>query len=213
MRSVTADFRERSESVDFLLSHIESVSSVNGSVDITVILKSCFYVALYNNIEATIYSILERVHEECSKRKFVELSPKIKDKFLHYHFGNGELNIKRKRELADDFASSNLSFPYLNEYQKVKTVFSGNLDCYKIREVFNSYGISVGNVKGNSEHILLVKNKRNKIAHGEQSISEAGLQVTNKKLREVQNSVNEALLDFISFADVFLQQRKFLAQI
>ena len=71
----------------------------------------------------------------------------------------------------------------------------------------------MGSVKGNSEHLLLVKNKRNKIAHGEQSISEAGLQVTNKKLREVQNSVNEALLDFISFADVFLQQRKFLAQI
>jgi hypothetical protein len=212
MNSVMADFQERSDSVKSLLSHIESVSSINGNVDITIILKSGFYVALYNNIEATIYSILERVHEECNKCHFVDLSPKIKDKFLHYHFGNGDLNIKRKRKLAEDFASSNLTFPYLSEYQKVKTVFSGNLDCFKIREVFKSYGIIVGNVKGNAEHILLVKNKRNKIAHGEQSLSEAGLQVTNKKLGEVQKSVNEALFDFISYADLFLNQRQFLAQ-
>ncbi len=212
MKSVMADFQERSESVNSLLSHIESVSSVNGNVDITVILKSGFYVALYNNVEATIYSILERVHEECSKCNFVDFSPKIKDKFLHYHFGNGALNIQRKRRLAEDFASSKISFPYLSEYQKVKVVFSGNLDCLKIKEVFNSYGIVVKNVKGNAEHILLVKNKRNKIAHGEQSLSEAGQQVTNKKLGEIQKSVNEALFDFISYADIFLNQRQFLAQ-
>lgn len=210
MKSVMADFHERSRSVSNLLSHIESISSVNGNVDITIILKSAFYVALYNNIEATIYSILEKVHEECNKYQFVDLSVKIKDKFLHYHFGNGDLNLKRKRKLAEDFASSNLTFPYLSDYQKVKTVFSGNLDCFKIREVFNGYGIDIGNVKGNPDHVLLVKNKRNKIAHGEQSLSEAGLQVTNRKLSEVQDSVNAALEDYISFADIFLFQRKFL---
>ncbi len=211
MKSVMADFQERCRTVNHLLSHIESLSAVNGNVEITIILKSGFYVALYNNIEATIYSILERIHEECSKYNFIDFSPKIKDIFLNYHFGNGTLNINKKRKLAEDFASSNLSFPYLSEYQKVITVFSGNLDCLKIRGIFKTYGIKVGNVRGNAEHILLVKNKRNKIAHGEQSLSEAGLQVTNKKLSEVQNSVNEAMSDYISFADIFLNDREFLA--
>lgn len=212
MNSVITDFNARVDSVSKMLSHIEEVSSVNGNVDITVILKSSFYIALYNNIEATIYSILERVHEEIHGCEYKSLTENIKCKFVSYHFGNGDLSLKRKVQLTELLSNSSIYFPHLKDYQKVKTVFSGNLDCQEIRNVFKSYGIRIGRARGNPEHLLRVKNKRNKIAHGEQSLSEAGLQVTNRQLKEMHKSVELSLTDFIGAAQFFISERQFSHQ-
>lgn len=97
MNAVRHDFEMRCKISNTFLSHIEDISNINGNVEISIILKSSFYISLYNNIEATIYSILERFHEEISQHKYEVLIPEIKSKIASYHFGNSnEMTLAKK---------------------------------------------------------------------------------------------------------------------
>jgi len=211
MRSVLIDFDRRRQVSDTFLSHIEYLSNASGNVDICVILKSSFYISLYNNIEATIYSLLEKIHDEVSKHQYGELTDKLKLMVSDYHFGNKKvMNAKSKKQLSDLILSGDYSLPQLEDYQKFKTVFSGNLNLKKIRDVLGDYGIILGSVRGNPEHLLSVTNKRNKIAHGEQSLSEGG-RISNQSLRRITLSIDSILQDTITRVEDFLSNRKYLS--
>lgn len=210
MNAVRRDFEIRRKICNTFLSHIENISSVNGNVEISIILKSSFYISLYNNIEATIYSILERFHEEISRHKYQELIPDLKSKIVSYHFGNShEMTLAKKIKLSDKITSGDYSLPQLKEFMEVKTVFSGNLNLKIIREIFKSYGSPIKKVNGNPEHLLSVTTKRNKIAHGEQSLIEAG-RISNRNLKEVMISVDSILDDIIIKSSEYLDNQRFL---
>lgn len=210
MRAIIVDFERRKRVNVIFFSHILSLSEGTGNIEICVILKSSFYISLYNNVEATIFSLLEKVHDEISRYKYEELTDKLKLKVADYHFGNQKtMNCKKKKELSDLILSGNYSLPQLESYQKFKTVFSGNLNLRKIRDVFSEYGIILGKIRGNPDHLLSVTNKRNKIAHGEQSLSEAG-RVSNLCLESVMTSIDLILQDSIGRVDDFLSHKKYL---
>ena len=210
MKSIYVDFGRRKASSYLFLSHIEEISYINGNVDICVILKSSFYISLYNNVEATIYSILEKIHDEISSRHYSELIYDLKEKVADFHFGNQKMmSVKKKASLSDLIISGRYNLPQLNEYQNFKTVFSGNLNLKRIRDIFKSYGINLGYVRGNPEHLLSVTNKRNMIAHGEQSLSEAG-KTSNAALRSVMESVDLILEDAIIRAEDYIDNKRYL---
>lgn len=210
MNTIIRDFERRCEISRLFFSHIENVSDINGNVEITIILKSSFYISIYNNVEATIYSILERFHEKISQHKYQELIPELKKKVADYYFGNSkEMNSTKKVKISDRIISGDYSLPQLKEFMNVKTVFSGNLNLRIIRDIFHSYGAQIRNISGNPEHLLSVTTKRNKIAHGEQSLSETG-RVSNKNLKEVMISVDCILRDVITSAGDYLANEKYL---
>ncbi|MDM3317844.1 HEPN domain-containing protein [Citrobacter sp. Ce006] len=210
MNSVRRDFEIRCKISNTFLSHIEEISSANGNVEISIILKSSFYISLYNNIEATIYSILERFHEEISRHKYQDLIKDIKSKIVLYHFGNSqEMTLAKKIKLSDKITSGDYTLPQLKEFMDVKTVFSGNLNLKIIREIFKSYGLPIKKINGNPEHLLSVTTKRNKIAHGEQSLIEAG-RISNKNLKAVMVSVDSILDDIIIKSGEYLNNQRFL---
>lgn len=61
MKGITSDLLERNVSINRLFTHIEEVSDQRGKIEVVVVLKASFFVALYNNIEATAYATLEKV--------------------------------------------------------------------------------------------------------------------------------------------------------
>lgn len=195
MIGVFADYRDRLYSLDCFLEHIEDVSSQKGKVEILVVLKSSFYVALYNNIEATLYSVLEYAHSVYSGLFFDELPDNFKVLMVRYKRGRQD-RYKGVEDsvVIDEIRSEGLVFPELSEYQKKVVVFSGNLDLRKINEICSSYG--VGNIqvrRSYSEKILEVKNKRNKIAHGELSMLDAGKGIKINDLRFCYEAVDSVL--------------------
>ncbi len=215
MRSITSDLLERNISINRLFSHIEEVSEQRGKIEVIVVLKASFFVALYNNIEATIYATLEKVHHRLGLRRYDELTNKLQKRLLEYSFGKGRsadlkdaLKVEAMREkiLAED-----LRFPSIQDFLKRKTIFSGNLDARRLSEIADEYGMSEPQFRGNTQHMLTVKNKRNKIAHGELSLSDAGKGIKNKELREIFDAVNLILEDFISTTDDFLTKELYLA--
>lgn len=207
MNAVKADFTERFSDVNRLYEHIDKLSKANGNVDIILILKASLYIALYNNIEAVIYSILERIHEEVSVCEYKKVTPNIKNMIIEYYLP--AVSGKKRNFAIKNIADFNLKLPSFSQYQNKKNVFSGNLDVKSIREIFKKYGI-IFKHNINSTLILEVKNKRNKIAHGECSLSDAGKNVKLEGLKKTVTSVEGLLNECMLQTEDFLMNHRYL---
>lgn len=126
MNAVKADFTERFSDVNRLYEHVDKLSKANGNVDIILILKASLYIALYNNIEAVIYSMLERIHEEVSVCEYKKVTPNIKNMIIEYYLP--AVSEKKRNFAIKNIADFNLKLPSFSQYQNKKNVFSGNLD-------------------------------------------------------------------------------------
>lgn len=214
MQGVLADLRDREYSIERLLCHIVDVGEQRGKVDVIVVLKASFFIALYNNIEATMYSIAERIHCAASPLCYDDLSFALKNKFLRYSFGkNGGIFMRDHQKVAEEeskLRSAFAKFPELSEYLRRQSLLSGNVDARKVNSIGISYGIpKINFVKSDAERMLWVKNKRNKIAHGEQSMSNGGQGIKTSELELASSSVGIILRDFISAVDSYLADRAY----
>jgi len=209
MRGVIADFTDRNYSIGRLLEHVEDVSDIRGKVEVIVVLKASVFIALYNNIEATAYTVVERIHDSASALTYDDLTEPLRKKMLQYSFGKtAGAFIQDPQKVIDEelkLRDSRQTFPELSEFTRRQSLFSGNLDARKLNEIGISYGISKLNFsKSDAEKMLWIKNKRNKIAHGEQSMSDGGQGIKNLDLRHASSSVEVILRNFISATESYL---------
>ncbi|MCY1443742.1 hypothetical protein D9M71_601710 [compost metagenome] len=133
---------------------------------------------------------------------------------LEYSFGRGRSadlkDAAKVEELKKKILAEDLRFPSIHDFLKRKTIFSGNLDARRLGDIAEEYGMDKPQFRGNTEHVLTVKNKRNKIAHGEVSLSDAGKGIKNTDLQNIFNAVNLILEDFINNSDEFLIKELYL---
>lgn len=206
MISIKSDFEEKQIEADLLIEHIIEVSSTICSINKASILKSAFVLMLYNMTESTTRSVLERVHEKISRYGYSEQSDKIKKLSIDFYFRNGNGN-KHKTSL-DKVLANTLFFPVLSEFEKKINLFSGNLDVKEINNILNKYGI--GKIKSeNSDKLLLVKNKRNKIAHGEDMFKESCRNITVSELSEIKEATVDVLSQLIDLTERYLLQERY----
>lgn len=93
-----------------------------------------------------------------------------------------------------------MSYDELTKYLKL---FSGNLDSRSIRTVSESLGISLpDNVK--EPFLLIVKNSRNKLAHGETRFNNACQDITLKKMNDIRTNTQVFLESVILHYELFL---------
>lgn len=76
MNAVMAEFKNRCETIEILFNHIEGASINNTPVKTVLILKSSFFVAMYNNVEATFFAVFERIHKDINTVDYESLSIK-----------------------------------------------------------------------------------------------------------------------------------------
>ncbi len=205
MDLVKSDLVSRCSDINVFYNHIVEVSNLKGTVKISAILKASLFIALYNNVEATFYSIFEDIHNNLNKVKYDDLSDKLKMKLKLFYFNDKDVEDEECRELR---------FPLLKDLFKKSNLFSGNLDARKGKALFRTYGISFDKkFELRKLHSLVtIKNKRNKIAHGELSLPEAGKIISHQNLLSVINSSTEVLDEFINSAEVFLLADGHLSQ-
>jgi hypothetical protein len=212
MRAVIADLDDREYSIRRLLDHVDEVSETRGKIDVIVVLKSSVFIALYNNVEATVYAVIERIHDSASALEYDDLTEPLKAKMLRYSFGksSGAFMRDSQKKLLEEvnIRTARLTFPGLSAYLRRQSLFSGNIDARKLNVIGISYGMpKLFFSKLDAESMLWVKNKRNKIAHGEQSMSDGGQGLKTSDLRRASNSVSLILRDFISAADSYMHIR------
>lgn len=209
MKGVIADLEAREYSIRRLLDHIDEVGEARGKIDVIVVLKSAVFIALYNNIEATAYSIFERIHHSASSLNYDQLANPLKIKMLRYSFGkDAGTYIKDQQKIIEEelkFRLRSQTFPEISEYLRRQQLFSGNIDARKLNVIGKSFGmVRLNFSKQDAERMLWVKNKRNKIAHGEQSMSDGGQGIKTSDLKHSLTSVNAILRSFILEVDTYL---------
>lgn len=190
-----------------MLGHINLLTSQTGKIEETSILKSAYLVLLYNIVESTIYSTMEHIHENLAKHNYSELSEPIQKIYIEYYFE--KFSSKKHKEHIDGTILKSLLFPEIDEYTKRVTLFSGNLDASSIRDLLGKYGIGRLGKTGGME-LLVVKSKRNKLAHGEETFTSSCRGFTTGELEKITKSTCSFLDSVISLAQSYLSNKRYL---
>lgn len=207
MHTVRDDFEEKRVEATILLEHVKELSGLSGNINKVAIVKSAFMVLLYNAIESTTVLVLERVHEKVSRHKYDELSEPLKKLFAEFYlFKEG----KRKQHLnLNSIINNLLNFPTFEELTKKVNLFSGNLDARELSNILSRYGI--GKITAsNKEKLLIVKNKRNQIAHGEVMFKECCRNYTYDDLSTIKTAVFDSLNQMIELAERYFENSRYL---
>lgn len=207
MHSIHLDFKEKIEDANMLLRHLEEVSLQKQSVQKVAILKSAYMVLLYNIIESTTQSVFEKIHDDLSNYGYNEFSDKIQNLYVDFYFKNQ--SAKKYKQTIDDTFSTQLKFPLLDEYKKRINIFSGNLDAQELHKIMSKYGIGALTCK-NKKNLVLIKNKRNKLAHGEDTFKNSCRGFTINELNLFGKSVDDSMSQLIDLVNTFLVNKKYL---
>lgn len=193
---------------------LNTTFSLDVSTNMQQCMKASCIILLYNIIESTIIhclqSFYDAVHDD--RLKYKDLTDDIKYMWVKsqypYNIQSKQMRDKTK-EIMDGIEINLIKFD-TNTYNDI----SGNLDMRKIKELAKSLGIDMELYKMQDKDIiandfLSIKNKRNKLAHGEDSFSSIGSVLTFSDLRRYKDNVYVFLGMIIDKFDDFIKNKKY----
>ena len=213
-------FEERKAEVEFYFSVLTEILKPDSTVQVVDnhrfgrMLKSNFLLMLYNLIESCIRSGFEEIYEavESEGIPYKELSDALRDIWSSYEISKAVQETatkrtysKRVKEIINHVISQTpLVLP------KDALDICGNLDAKQIRELLQSHNIIFLDTNAGEKHrILLVKAKRNSLAHGDESFDEAARELTLDDLEAVKDEVLVFINDVLSGMKRYYDQRLF----
>lgn len=94
----------------------------------------------------------------------------------------------------------------LLEFKEACVNISGNIDAQAIRDLAKQFGYTEST---NGRHLQIVKEKRNKLAHGEFTFSEIGKEYTVKDLITLKTEVTNYIEDVLKNVEDFITDKKY----
>jgi|GEM_PF-596702 hypothetical protein len=188
------------------------------SLDVSTNMQQCMrascIILLYNIIESTIMHCLQSLYDavQDDSLKYKDLTDHIKHMWIKSQYSYN-IQLKKMRdktkEIMDGIEINLIEFD-TNTYNDI----SGNLDMRKINELTKSLGIDIELHKMQDKDriandFLSIKNKRNKLAHGEDSFSTIGSLLTFSDLRRYKDNVYVFLGTVINKFDDFIENKKY----
>ncbi|GHS84895.1 hypothetical protein FACS1894103_6040 [Campylobacterota bacterium] len=209
MIEVKDNLNVKLEEVRILYALIEQVSSEPLNIAKTTILKSSLVLLLYNIIEGTVYLVLEKIHENISSVSYNTMSDRVKKIYAEYYFAFSSKNTHKDH--LDKTINNAINFPSLLDYKRNIKLFSGNHDVCKIREICKKYGICSPKItKTESEKILYIKDRRNRLAHGEISFKEACRELSASELSMLIDSTFNCMHELTNNAADYLSKKQYI---
>ncbi|HEX8550632.1 MAG TPA: MAE_28990/MAE_18760 family HEPN-like nuclease [Abditibacteriaceae bacterium] len=219
--TVRSDFRARIDEVENYFCFVDELTSsrwmiepdlarggraiTTGEVDLfEKTLKANFFLLLYNMVEATAKSTIDAIYDE------------FRSKGVSYDDCRTEVQQIALKNLKRDKVSVETIGPKLNVIaQHILTepfdkdeCFSGNIDGRKLRSVAREYGFAEPGLRcGN---LLLIKNHRNALAHGNKTFNEIGKDYEATELKDVKDEVIKFLEKFIDNVETYLASELYL---
>ncbi|WP_297968373.1 MAE_28990/MAE_18760 family HEPN-like nuclease [uncultured Anaerovibrio sp.] len=89
-------------------------------------------------------------------------------------------------------------------------MFSGNLDARAIRDILERWGIYKDFHMQGEEKLLVVKNHRNTLAHGDRSFKEIGRDYTISDLKEYTTYCYNYLIELVKQFYVYIEDERFI---
>ncbi len=214
-----------------LSSLLEEGNKLQFDQELSKILKSNAILLYYNLIEGTINLVLneffDKINKERSNYNLMTLSiKKIWLKYKHRSFGSGRFKnddyilstiesiINEIIQISPKSVSdSELGHRMVHNYEAYcketkSTDISGNLDAREIRSIFSLYGLP--EIDRRCDPMLKVKNKRNSLAHGNETFAEVGSNFTIDDLYRMKTEIINFLENILDEVDTFLINKKYL---
>lgn len=165
------------------------------------ILIANFFLILYNLIESTIKNSIVEIYEKIEKDEieYADLSEKLKALWLK------QKTKKINKNSVEDIISHILNKEVVC-LTKDNINIAGNLDAHKIRKIADDIGFSRVD---NGRNLLTIKDKRNKLSHGEQTFYSIGKDFTVKELDGFKEEVIYYLKDVIKNIETFIDLKKY----
>lgn len=171
-----------------------------------IILIANAFLILYNLIESTVRNSIIEIYTaiEDNEITFDKLSDNIQKIWIKQSTDNLKENNFRLETLRGDIL--NLVKDILRKetikLSKDKMDFSGNLDAKEIRKLANEIGF--GKV-ANGRNLVQIKDRRNRLAHGEQTFYDVGKDITVKELTNFKNET------FVYLSGIIINIEKFIS--
>ena len=167
-------------------------------------MKAQTLVLLYNMVESTICECLNFIYDSVADDGLLysELTDKMREMW------NASCRrCKAPEKDLDEAAKMLLQV----KFQTLAINTSGSIDIRKIYEAFGNHGCVIAEEKryecGNS--FLIVKSKRNLLAHGNESFSQCGSNYLYEDLVKIKNDITTFLQIVIDATKVFVKKKEY----
>lgn len=224
MTTIKADFEKRVSEIELYFRLLNIFAERNGFVrtpnskrkividpELLKIMKANSFLLLYNLIESSISQSLTHIYDTISA-KGVTYS-QVKSHLKKIWIKHKHKNFIQKGSDAIFSVLESIDKEVLNIQGFDGIPFSGSIDGLKIREIADFFGFShqVHYTAGKGEKLNIVKNRRNKLAHGEESFSECGRSYTYAELLIIKNQVIRYLRQTLKNIEHFLNTEQYIA--
>lgn len=222
MITTKSEYKKRLNEVDLYFNTIQLLDQgqcsvecrdISGSIstyvidqELSKILKANGFLLLYNLIEAAVRNSVVAILNSivADKLSYRNLSENMK-----------KLWVRQETKEIKDFNQSRdkiyeMSEKILNdsllEFKEACVNISGNIDAQAIRDLAKQFGYTEST---NGRHLQIVKEKRNKLAHGEFTFSEIGKEYTVKDLITLKTEVTNYIEDVLKNVEDFITDKKY----
>lgn len=207
---IIAHYKRRKEDVEeyfrllcFLLSfethrnisiqNLDTGKSLVITQEMQCVAKAQSLVLLYNLVESTVCDCLNAIYDAIQDESLIfgNVSDDIKNMWRNY--------LKRKN-LPEKTKNDNDIINMAIRFDSLAINISGSLDFRKIQEVFSKHGCLLDNSSRDTiaQSFLVVKNKRNLLAHGNISFSECGAHYLLSDLQKYKEHIVDYMQDVVN---------------
>lgn len=227
MDSVDSDFNKRKDEVNEYFSFLEKLNNENIKLNytkenateefiISTKLQRIFiantFLLLYNLVESTIRNSMVTIYNKIQDDEIIynDLSEKIKQIWLHK---NGKRFSIYSSDNTIEVNLQNIINDIINNEIVMLTKddihISGNIDAQEIRKLADKIGFEVSS---NGRHLVDIKEKRNRLAHGEHTFHDIGKDFTYNDLNTYKETTFIHLEDVINKIKKFIDDEKYKIQ-
>lgn len=234
MQSVVDSFNERVVEIDLFFKMLQALDKPDVQLffpnqvprhkykkldpDWLKTLKGTAFLLIYNLVESSVREGIGAIYEKARVEKCTmgTLDIKIRKVWINQHFkkmeNSGSFNSFRDKghelvELALTNAIASLD--------KELLPVSGNLDARKIREICNKHGMTFSKhrIAHMGDKLVTIKDKRNSLAHGDESFAECGRQHTVTELVEMKKQAVSYLRGVLRSIRTYIANEKYRAPV
>lgn len=230
MQAIILDFNSKANEINEYFSFISTTTQLRGlggsnkiivSPVVHNVLKANLFLLLYNLVESSFKDALEQLCIKITNDniKYKDVIPEIKKLWIHKKYKNfenchipnnankSEFIMNKIDNIAEDIIKINF---YTNADTKKSSEISGNIDARKIRELNEKYGAKlINSTEICANDLLTIKNKRNNLAHGDESFSICGANYTIQELEKIKKNSLQYMLFILNHIEKFINEKKY----
>lgn len=167
-------------------------------------LKAQTLIILYNMVESTICECLNYIYDAVADDKltYADLTDKMRNMWVS--------SCRRTSRIEQNWSEA-AKMPVKVIFEELAINTSGSIDIRKIYDIFDKHGCTIEKDKREDygDSFLTVKNKRNRLAHGNESFSQCGSNYLFSGLDKMRKDITAFLPIVIEATKKFVEDKQY----